>query len=132
MISLAGAAPQSPLAGYVDHSRVLVISAAGSMDPELHRQETALSGSKAALSERQIVIIRAIGATAQDPQGRRWEASGVRRAVGLATGRFGVVLVGKDGGVKLRRTKAVSAAELMQTIDAMPMRRQEMRKGAAG
>ena len=39
---------------------------------------------------------------------------------------FEAVLVGKDGGVKLRRTAPVSATELFGTIDAMPMRQGEM------
>ena len=131
MICLGGAT-QSPLTGYVDHARVLVISATAKDDPELHRQELALSGSATALSERQIVVIRAIGPTAQNAQGRQLGASSVRTAVGLAAGRFGVALVGKDGGVKLRRAKPVEAAELLQTIDAMPMRRQEMLRNAPG
>lgn len=40
---------------------------------------------------------------------------------------FVAVLVGKDGGVKARETAPVSASALFGLIDAMPMRRQEMR-----
>lgn len=38
-----------------------------------------------------------------------------------------VILVGKDGTVKLRRDAAISAAELFSVIDRMPMRRREMK-----
>lgn len=38
------------------------------------------------------------------------------------------VLIGKDGGVKRRWTDQLSITDLFQTIDAMPMRRFEMRQ----
>lgn len=41
---------------------------------------------------------------------------------------FQVLLIGLDGGVKLGQTKLLSAASLFETIDAMPMRRSEMRR----
>ena len=43
-------------------------------------------------------------------------------------GRLSVVLVGKDGGVKLRRDDQVQLDEIFLLIDAMPMRLQEMRR----
>ena len=44
------------------------------------------------------------------------------------TKTFSVVLVGKDGGEKLRRTTPLAPAELFALVDAMPMRRAEMRE----
>ncbi len=41
-------------------------------------------------------------------------------------GGFETVLLGKDGGVKLRSATVMSADGLKATIDAMPMRREEM------
>ncbi len=41
---------------------------------------------------------------------------------------FSVVLIGKDGGEKLRRTTPLSPEELFAIVDAMPMRRDEMRE----
>ncbi|MGO4892054.1 DUF4174 domain-containing protein [Flavobacterium sp. W21_SRS_FM6] len=38
-----------------------------------------------------------------------------------------VVLIGKDGGIKLRR-QTFTLAEVLQRIDSMPMRQQEMQK----
>jgi hypothetical protein len=40
---------------------------------------------------------------------------------------FVALLVGKDGGVKVRETAPISAAALFGLIDGMPMRQQEMR-----
>ena len=39
---------------------------------------------------------------------------------------FEVLLVGKDGGVKLRRLAPVEVAEMTTLIDKMPMRQEEM------
>lgn len=40
---------------------------------------------------------------------------------------FTVILVGKDGGEKLRTHEVLSLQKLYGTIDAMPMRQQEMK-----
>jgi hypothetical protein len=39
-----------------------------------------------------------------------------------------VLLIGKDGGVKLRAEEPLPAAEFFALIDTMPMRRREMRE----
>ncbi len=39
---------------------------------------------------------------------------------------FRVILVGKDGGVKLKENTAISTCRLFGIVDGMPMRRQEM------
>lgn len=40
---------------------------------------------------------------------------------------FEVILIGLDGGVKLRQTEVLSLEKLFSTIDIMPMRRAELR-----
>ena len=40
---------------------------------------------------------------------------------------FEVILIGLDGGVKLRQTAILSLEKLFATIDVMPMRRAELR-----
>ena len=39
-----------------------------------------------------------------------------------------ILLVGKDGGVKLRSEEPVSIQRIFDLIDSMPMRRREMRE----
>ena len=56
------------------------------------------------------------------------EASEARATYGVKTGQFVVVLVGRDGGEKFRSGEPVLAEELFEKIDAMPMRRREMRE----
>ena len=51
-----------------------------------------------------------------------------KRRFRLKTDGFAFVLIGKDGGVKLVRKTPITRRELYGVIDAMPMRRDEMRR----
>ncbi|TKC00674.1 DUF4174 domain-containing protein [Pedobacter cryophilus] len=46
----------------------------------------------------------------------------------LSKQNFTFILIGKDGGEKFRSTEVVSLVKLYSLIDAMPMRKYEMRK----
>lgn len=58
--------------------------------------------------------------------------SGVNPAAGGALRRafaangFEVLLIGKDGGVRLRQPRPITPEALFAKIDAMPMQRREM------
>ena len=41
---------------------------------------------------------------------------------------FTLILIGKDGGEKMRSSKAVSLDEIFSLIDSMPMRKQEIKE----
>jgi len=42
--------------------------------------------------------------------------------------QFTIILIGLDGGEKLRQTKPLDTTTLFAIIDGMPMRRQELKK----
>jgi hypothetical protein len=88
-------------------------------DPRATQQLESLAHAAAPLSERDVVVQTITPETAR---GERPEL-GVRSSV-----VFEVLLVGKDGGVKLRRDKPVAASEITALIDTMPMRQDEMRR----
>ena len=52
----------------------------------------------------------------------------IRRRFGIETGRFTLVLIGKDGGVKLLAHRDADLQSIFNLIDSMPMRQQEMRE----
>ena len=52
----------------------------------------------------------------------------LRRNFSISPGAFTVLLIGKDGGVKLRREGRVELDEIFSLIDTMPMRQREMRE----
>jgi hypothetical protein len=54
----------------------------------------------------------------------------LREKFHVEPGKFTVILVGKDGGEKLRGDDKVSLTEIFSLIDAMPMRQQEMKEQA--
>ena len=51
-----------------------------------------------------------------------------RQRFQIAPEAFAAILVGKDGGEKLRVFAPVSMDRLNRTIDAMPMRKDEMKE----
>ncbi|MEZ4459225.1 MAG: DUF4174 domain-containing protein [bacterium] len=55
-------------------------------------------------------------------------SSKVGRQFGVAAHGFTFILVGKDGGEKMRQAQVVALKELYATIDRMPMRQREMRR----
>lgn len=48
----------------------------------------------------------------------------------VAPEQAAAVLVGRDGGVKVRSDEPVPTPDLFARVDAMPMRRREMREKA--
>ena len=55
-------------------------------------------------------------------------AAAFRRYYRVGTTEFRAILVGKDGGSKLRQSTPVDSVRLFRLIDSMPMRRDEMRR----
>jgi hypothetical protein len=55
-------------------------------------------------------------------------AEDLHRRFSVRQGRFTVLLIGKDGEVKMRRESPTGLTEIFALIDAMPMRRQEMQE----
>ncbi len=51
-----------------------------------------------------------------------------RQHFDIEKGKFTILLIGKDGGVKLKKDSLVSTQVILDLIDSMPMRQQEMKK----
>ncbi len=109
-------------------NRVIVVMAASGDDPALVEQERRLRAATSDLAERDIVLITATknavtinGSVSDTPS-----ADTLRQAYAEGTSGFQVVLIGKDGGVKLRAAAPVAADDFFALIDSMPMRRREI------
>ena len=57
-------------------------------------------------------------------------AEAIRKRFDVPSGRFTVILVGKDGGVKYKRNADIKLKDIFALIDSMPMRQEEMRRKA--
>ena len=115
-----GLAASDALTRHRQVSRVLVLSTPDAGDRRLIEQRAALAAVRSDLDERDLVVLEAIGA------GR--EAEAIRRQLRLPSDAFRAVLVGKDGGTKITAAEPIPVERLFTTIDAMPMRRDEMRQ----
>lgn len=91
---------------------VLVFAEPG--DPRIAAQTALLGSASAAVADRDTVVL--VDTDPASDLRARFRPSG-----------FTVVLVGKDGGEKLRNDRITEPSEIAALIDTMPMRRREMR-----
>lgn len=103
------------LSAYKWEARPVLIFAPSAEHPDFKDQVAELRDARAGLMERDMVVL-----LDTDP-----DAHGKLRS-GLAVDGFEIVLVGKDGSVKLREGQPLTARTLFETIDAMPMRQREI------
>jgi hypothetical protein len=99
--------PSSSLRDYRWKNRIVHLVAPAADDPQYQAQAVALMAAFEGLLDRDIIV-----------------------RCDLNAPTFEFTLIGKDGGKKLTRRDVVSAEELFAIIDAMPMRREEVRDQA--
>jgi hypothetical protein len=114
----AAAAQSDP----VGSRRVLLVFAARADDPKLAAQRRIADAAAGGFRERDLVLLPVVGAGT--PGSREAKLRGRFEP----SGSFEAVLVGRDGGAKLRSADPLPAEQLFDTIDAMPMRQREMRR----
>ncbi|GAB5433313.1 DUF4174 domain-containing protein [Tritonibacter mobilis] len=103
------------IAEYQWTHRPVVVFADSPADPRYQEQIDELLQDIPALMTRDVVVF-----VDTDPKAR----SALRKK--LRPRGFMLVLIGKDGGVKLRKPLPWSVRELSRTIDKMPMRQREI------
>lgn len=112
------AAPADQLTDLRWKARVLVLSAPTASHGDIVAQRRILAEDAQGLVERDIRIVELV--SAKDAE--------MRDKLKLSPERFTVVLLGKDGGEKMRDFQPVTLDALYGLIDAMPMRKREMRE----
>ncbi|OYX87577.1 MAG: hypothetical protein B7X99_05945 [Rhizobiales bacterium 17-65-6] len=116
-LTVGAAAAPAGLDAYRWKARPLVVIAPDAADSRYRTQMEAVSAVQAALRERDMVVLPALGPD-----------SPLRKQVGSGSAAFQVVLIGKDGHVAGRWTAPVALPDVFALIDRMPMRRDEMRR----
>lgn len=96
--------------------RVVAVFADSPNDPNFRRQMEALAAQPDALAFRDVVVV-----TDTDPAAN----SGLRQT--FRPRGFMLVLVGKDGQIKLRKPLPWDVREISRAIDKTPLRQQELR-----
>lgn len=99
--------------------RVLIVAAPYPDDASLAEQRRILAIWKTESAARDLSIVEVVG---DQVRGAADTAAQIRPKYHLPAS-FTAILIGKDGGEKLRSATPFPAAALEATIDAMPMRR---------
>ncbi len=122
------------LEAYLWQNRLLLIATASPDDPEVVSVRDTLVQRSDALIDRDMVVIQlyetGAGVVGEKPITSQ-ESQRIRAYYGLAPGDKVLVLVGKDGEIKRRSPLTVDLSAVFEQVDAMPMRRQEIRRKAA-
>ena len=125
----AAHAASDPLAEHRWRHRLLLLYVPGADTPALAAFRERLRDRQCAVDDRDLVTGEVIGTDTGSLAGRPLDAQrarALRRQHGIAPERVTTVLVGKDGGVKMRVEGIADLDAVFQRIDGMPMRRREM------
>jgi hypothetical protein len=123
---------QNPLLkSYLWQNRLLLIFTPHDQT-ELYREQLAeLNGQERGMQERDLLVLHVFPDHIILPGGVRLEeeqAQSLRNHFIIAKSETLSLLIGKDGTEKLRSRDLLSSQRLFLTLDAMPMRQQEMRQ----
>ena len=112
-------------------NRLLFLFAPNHNHPLFDGLQKSIATQQAEVADRDLVIFEILESGTSrmdtsdlDPQ----VAQSLRDKFDVSPGRFALVLVGKDGSVKLNRHEQTRLEDIFALIDAMPMRMQEMRQ----
>ena len=136
LVPMAVPAQNTTLQALHNQARPLLIFAPGDNDVRVQQQLTNLIGHSADLRDRdmRVVIVPTASPTGTEPTDLPTasfatdEQQHARRRFHVGVNEFAVILVGKDGGEKLRSHSPLPWQRLSSTVDSMPMRKDEMRQ----
>lgn len=119
------------LGQYVWKNRLLFLFAPSPEAPAYKALSAELRRNSDGVRDRDLLVFRVleqgpslVGSQEMSPQG----AEELRRRFGVGRGALTVVLIGKDGGVKLQQSGPVALSDIFGLIDSMPMRQREMQR----
>ncbi len=118
----------SMMRDFIWEKRVLLLFTPDDGHAGFQQQNRILSEVKDGMAERDMTTIRAMadGTLTVDNTKQSIAATDFYQRYSVRENEFRVILVGKDSTVKLDKKSMVTAAELFELIDAMPMRQYEM------
>jgi hypothetical protein len=137
-----GPGPVQPSLAALRHNYRPLLIFAGSYDRNVQQQLQLLAQQRQEMEARQIVAVPFL--LHEEKNDKPWngvlpdrdmmqltpaESASARRRFRIDQDDFTVVLLGKDGGEKLRSDTPVTMETLTRLIDSMPMRQKEARDG---
>ena len=116
------------LSDYLWERRPLLLFAPTDSDPRLVETMRRIEASRCDFAERDMVLGRILTDGTSTLDGRVLDSNQAQRLVskfGISTDSLIVVLIGKDGGEKLRVADVPDLQAIYDVIDGMPMRARE-------
>ena len=107
--------------------RVLIVASKNT--DKLQQQVDSLTKNIKGIEERKLAIYQVTpNGYAKGTRRNNWtKTTNFYKKIKKRKDDFEVILIGLDGGVKLRQTEILSLEKLFTLIDGMPMRRQELK-----
>ena len=122
-------AAAAELSDYLWQSRPLLVFAPTGNDPRLVETMRRIEASRCDFADRDMVLGRIVADGTSTLDGNvvdTDQAQRLRSEFGIGATGFSVVLIGKDGGEKLRVNDVPELPAIYAVIDDMPMRGSEM------
>lgn len=111
-------------------NRVVLIFSENQQKSTYQRQLDEFSDDMAGMESRELIVVSVFEDGESNIDGRaitKSSAKKLREIYFEDSGSYTFILIGKDGGVKIRSEKLVPKKTLFSRIDSMPMRQQEMK-----
>lgn len=118
------------LEDYQWNNRILLVFSPNSIHTGLTRTMKMVQNNPDGFNERDLKVFQVlgnIGNSSGEIVLQSDDANTMRDRFEVGKNEFRVILIGKDGTEKMRSDEAISIEYLFEEIDAMPMRRLEMK-----
>jgi hypothetical protein len=112
-------------------NRLLLIFASSADAPAYKALKAEMDAQRGGIQERDLLVGEVLAGGQSLFAGRPIEpesADALCRRFSVREQQFTVLLIGKDGELKLRKESPTELTEIFKLIDSMPMRQQEMRE----
>jgi hypothetical protein len=123
------------LSQYQWENRLVLLFAPSPSYTDYQIQMDSFQQEKSGMSDRKLVVLSVFSDSMTSTDNKAWTDTDVRNLrINYLPGdqESASLLIGLDGGVKWRTDIPASTAELFSRIDAMPMRRRELKKSDDG
>jgi hypothetical protein len=112
------------------NNRVLLVFSPNNTYTDLTRTMEMVQNNRGGISERDLKVFQVlenIGNSSGDNVLQSDDAQDLRERFKVSPNEYKSILIGKDGTEKMRTGEVVTAKRLFEIIDAMPMRKLEMK-----
>ena len=112
-------------------NRLLLLFAPDSSHPLFDGMRNEILAHQTAVKDRDLVIFEVLERGPSHINQNQLDQETVdviHKRFSVPRNRFTLILVGKDGGIKLKRNEQTDLEEIFALIDSMPMRQDELRQ----